>query len=281
MNKTQFKKFEGFLITRNGVSILAQLKALFKKENFSTTEEQITLFKAFHIYHNSIHNRKVEIDEDNLKVIDHSEPTESNEVFYKYVSKYVLENYIKKGIFKLGTVSHYQKAKNNKIKDESEGYTYLTLQSKTRQLSQAYCSGFNFLIFCGSYIPPTDKRSKYLKEKFGSCVLKITNTSSFRRELRKHVQAKRIYYKRVEYDELKILRYKGDFEFSETEQELIDDKTFNLINKIITPNSIFRKPIDYLSEYELRFAFETIRDKKNHVIIHNKGLLDYIEIIEN
>ena len=78
---------------------------------------------------------------------------------------------------------------------------------------------------------------------------------------------------------MKIIKYLTDRDFTDTSKEIVDDATFSLINKIISPNTIFRKTNDYVPEFEIRFAFETNKDQLQPVYLNNKGLLDYIEII--
>lgn len=281
MDKEQFKKYEGFLITRNKISILSQVKSLTKKDTFLTEKQQISFFEAVQKYLDSVQNRTSTYDKDKIEISEYEEQQDAEDVFYKYVTKQSLENYIKKGIFKLGTLNHYQKAKNNKIKDEKEGYTHLIIESEEKQLLQSFCSGFNYLIFCGSYIPPSDTRSKHLIDNFGPCVLKIKNISSFKREIEKHLNIRHSIYNRIEYNEMKILRYFADKGFTDTTSQIIDHKTFSLITKIISPNTVFRKTFDYSPEFELRFAFETSKDQKHPVILNNKGLLKHIEIIKD
>lgn len=281
MDREQFKKYEGFLITRNKISILSQVKSLTKKGTFLNESQQISFFEAVQTYLDSVQNRKSIYDKSKIQIAEFMEPHETDDIFYKYVTKHTLENYIKKGIFKLGTLNHYQKAKNNKIKDEKEGYTHLVIESEEKQLLQSFCSGFNYLIFCGSYIPPSDARSKYLIENFGPCVLRIKNISSFKREIQKHLNVRHSIFNKIEYNEMKILRCFADHGFTDTTSKIIDDRTFSLITKIISPNTIFRKTFDYSKEFELRFAFETNQDQKHPVILNNNGLLNYIEIIQD
>ncbi len=279
MIQQQFKPDEGFLITKKGISILAQVKLLTKTGSFLTNDQQIHFCRDTQIYLDAIQGKQTTYDKDKMKIVDYTEPENSEDVFYKYVSTYDLENYIKKDEFKFGTLNHYQKAENNKIKDEKEGYTHLILESAEKQLLQSFCTGYNYLIFCGSYIPPTNAQSKYLRDNFGECVIKIHNVSLFKKEVQKLLQSNCSYYSRIEYNEMKILKYLTDRDFTDTSQEIIDDATFSLINSIISPNTIFRKTNEYVPEFELRFAFETNKDQLEPVYLNNKGLLDFIEIV--
>ncbi|TFH44566.1 MAG: hypothetical protein E4G94_03490 [ANME-2 cluster archaeon] len=280
MYRQQFKANRGILLTQDRISIFAQIKSITKSGNFLSTDQQIDFFVAVQTYLDSILNKTTNYDRGKIQIEDYQKPTPAEETFYKYVSKSTLNKYIKKGFFKLGNLNHYQKVKNNKIKDENEGYIHLIMESPEKQLLQSFCTGYNYLIFCGSYIPPSDPRSEYLKERFGPCVLKIRNTKSFRREIQKHLNINASLAHKVEYSEMKILKYKTDQVFSDTSAEIIDKETFSLINNIISPNIIFRKTLDYSPEYELRYAFKTPKDRKHPVVLHNQGLLDYIEIIE-
>jgi hypothetical protein len=263
MDKQQFKSLEGFLITKNNKSILAQAKSLTKPGSFLSEEQQKSYFLAVQQYLDSINGNVSNYDKNNIEITNYSEPAVSNNIFYKYVSKKTLNKYIKNGIFKFGNLVHYQKAQNNKIKDEKEGHTHLIIESEDKQLLQSFYTGYNYLIFCGSYMPPNDPRSKYLKDNFGTCVIKIANTKSFRREIQKHLNIKSSLYRRIDYNEMKILKYNANGSFTDTYPQIINNKTFDLMMKIISPSILFRKPIYYSEEYELRFAFETQRDQKN------------------
>ena len=118
-------------------------------------------------------------------------------------------------------------------------------------------------------------------DNFGPCVLRIRNIASFKREIQKQLSINYSICKEVEYNEMKIVRYFSDIEFTDTTNQIIDERTFSLITKIISPNTIFRKPFDYSPEFELRFAFETNKDQKHPVILNNKGLLNYIDIVKD
>lgn len=279
-NREEFKAYRGFVVTRNNISILVSGKSLTKEGVFLSDNECVNYFDIMQNYLDSVQNRKSIYDKDKLLISEYTEPIDSKEIFYKYISKNTLENYIKKGNFKLGTLNYYQRSENNKIKEEKEGCTHLIIEYKDKQLQLSLCYGFNFLIFCGSSIPPSDVRSKYLRENFGPCVLKIHNTNSFKEEIQKCLNAKASFYNKIEYNEMKVLRYFSEEAYGDISSEIIEPKIFSLATKIVGPSTILRKSFDYLNEYELRFAFEMNKDQDYPVMIQNKGLLDYIEIIE-
>ena len=279
-NREEFIANLGSIVTRKDISILVSGKSLTKEGVFLSDKDCINYFDILQTYYDSVGNRKTRYDKDKLQISDFKEPVNSDEVFYKYVSKNTLENYIKKGIFKLGTLNYYQRTENRLLKEEREKCTHLTIVYRNKQISLTLCYGFNFFIFCGSSIPPSDHRSKYLRDTFGPCVLKIYNTNSFQEELQKCLNAKSSFYNKVEYNEMKILRYFSDEELLGISSDLLEPKVFSLVTKIMGPNALFRKPLDFLGECELRFAFETEKDQNYATIVQNEKLLDYIEIIE-
>jgi hypothetical protein len=64
------------------------------------------------------------------------------------------------------------------------------------------------------------------------------------------------------------------------DQSVISDEMFHFIHRRVTLPSLFMKPSSKDPEHELRFAFKTPKDQKTPKDIHNRGLLDYIEVIE-
>lgn len=191
-----------------------------------------------------------------------------------------METFYKKGIFRLGTIGDYQSTKKENIKDENEGYTHLILESETNQLLQSFCGGFNYLLFCGSYVPPEDPRAEYLKENFGPCVMKIENLNSFRKAISKHLNIRYSHYDEVDYSNLQIFKKMIDYDLYEEKSEIFTDRTFKEISRITASVSIFNKWKSFAPEHEMRFAFELPCDQKHPKTLHNKGLLDYIEVIE-
>jgi hypothetical protein len=198
MDKSIFIPLRGFRIYKNGISVLAQQKSISKTDVFFSNEEKIIAAKAVQNYLNAINNL-LSKEYENAKIIRiedfQSEPNQK--VFYKYVSRETLEKYILKGRFRLGTLENYQKTTNTRIQDELEGFVHIVINYKNRQLQQALISGFNYLIFCGSYISPDRPESKYLKENFGDCVIKIKNPRSFMQAMANHLNSRSFYYLKV------------------------------------------------------------------------------------
>ena len=277
--RSKFIKYKGYILTENKKSMLFSAGSQTKEGVFLSNAQLKSMIIALQKLLDHYNNKKREYDD--VEIEDYSSLQNSNEVFYRYISKYDLETFVKKGKFRLGTISHYQKIEDKNRIDEGEGFTHLVLESAKKQQTHSFYAGFHYLVFCGSYIPPSDTRAEYLLKKFGPCVLKIKNIYSFQRMIERHIQSKSTIYKKVKYSDLKALKYLCEQNFEMSDKGITDLETFNLIQNIISPNNIFKKTTDYSNEYELRFAFETIKDQKHPVRVDNKGLLDHIEIVKD
>ncbi|MEQ9403194.1 MAG: hypothetical protein RIM99_06405 [Cyclobacteriaceae bacterium] len=269
----------GSKIRKDNVSLIAQIKSVSKQNVFLSDDLIKDTFKASQKYLNTIYGEP-EAATLSVEIIEYTKQFDSANTFYKYITRESMEKYYKKGYFRLGTLLDYQNAKVENIKDRREGHTHLVLESKERQLLQSFYGGFNYLVFCGSYIPPDDPRSDYLKKKFGSCVMKVSNIQTFKKAIQKHLNICRSHYRQVDYHKIKAFKKTIDFDLDEDMNEIFPDKTFKEINNITSEVSIFYKRDSYSPEHEMRFAFEMPCDQKHPKDLHNKGLLDYVEFIE-
>jgi len=278
MNFYSYLRKKGKPISMNGNTILFRIDGHIKKDANLTLKQQKSFIRATQQFLD--HDDGREGIYDDFEIEKYSQPKNTNEDFYRYITKYELETFVKNGKFRLGTINHYQRIKDKKRVDVGEGFTHLNLESPNKQHIKAYISGLNNLILCGSYIPPTDKRAEYLLKNFGPCVLKVTNINSFIRIIERHIRSTSTLYQRVRYSNIKAVKYFCENDFGIENDEVIDFETFSLIQNIISPFTIFSKTSDFSNEYELRFAFATKKDQRIPINLDIKGLLDHIEIIK-
>jgi hypothetical protein len=279
--RNEFYKNEGFRIYKGGISILAQTHAITKENTFFTEQQILNQAKATQTLLDSIASRPPRnINNPQVLQLDKIFSAPTPDPFYKYISKDSLNNYILKGKFRLGSLEYYQKTTNKNIQDTYEGFTHLAISYQNRQRLQAFYSGFNYLIFCGTYVAPTDKRAAHLLKNFGDCVIQIKDIDGFQSTITKHLSSKKHFRHNVKYEPIKIIQTYTAERLDDIDEPIITDSTFNLIYDTVTLPSIFMKPINYDIEHELRLAFEMPKDQKASLDIELPELLDFIEVIQ-
>jgi len=279
--RSEFYKNQGFRIFQGEISILAQVHAISKENTFFTEAQLIQYAKSAQEFLDSVASRPI-LDMDTPKVLQLNQifHSSTNDSFYKYISRESLDNFILKGKFRLGSLEYYQKTSNKNIQDVYEGFTHLAINYQNRQRIQAFYSGFNYLIFCGSYIPPSDNRANHLLKNFGDCVIRIKDINGFQNAIAGHLSSKKHFRHNVIYEPIKIIQTYTAERLDNIDGPLMTDSTFNLIYNTVSLPSIFIKPTNYCVEYELRLAFEMSWDQKTPLDIDCPGLLDFIEVVQ-
>jgi len=169
---------KGRLETIDKNSIVVQIYSQTKTDSLLTETQKKIYVIALEKYLDFTLGLEEEYTEDNVSIEEYAQPTNTNEYFYRYISKKTLKE-VEKGKFKLGNLYEYQKTNDKHRGDIKEGHIHLLLENPSRQYAPTFYGGYNFLITCGSYIPPDDTRADYLLNKFGPCVIRIRNINSF------------------------------------------------------------------------------------------------------
>lgn len=288
----------GIKVSDGKKSILAQMKSQFKTTLSETqmigfAKNLETFLSAMSRSEGSSVFNELPIPHLPTKILDLQSvelTTDYTGDIYKYVTKDTLEKYIKKDSFRLGALLDYQNTFEENIKDAKEGYTQVFIDIHEKQSCQAFFSGFNYLIFCGTDVSPDDARSDKLKDNFGPCVIRIRDVRQFTKVIAEFLLSELAVCRRVEYQPVKIIRTRNDDFINESLQHIMSLKMFDFIHEIVTLPSIFMKPhycfrsngmrYDYKDEHEVRIAFKMDKDRDQPVYLNGLGLIDLIEIVE-
>ena len=280
--KSKFLKYKGFLHTKNNISLLAQFFSITKENIRLTDAEKAKMSNAIVDYLLNVGNLKRYPENiDNILVRDIFTPSTGH--IYKYINEQVYNDFISKGIFRLGSIKYYQAVENDRIKDEFEGFTNLFLDYINRELMVTLFSGYNFAIFCGtSNYNSNSNNSEDMKNKFGRIILKISDPIEFGNIIKETLRAKSYYCYEIKYSARKIFSIDfGNERFDHTFKDKyeITPELFDIFyNNSFFP-SLFIKPEFFSDEKEIRIAFEMDRDIDDPIDIENKDLLKYIEIL--
>lgn len=192
---------------------------------------------------------------------------------YKYLQPEVFNNYIEKGKWQLGCIQQYRTIENQKQRDEFEGYSFLNLIINNHLVSTVCNSGFNYLIFCGTY----KDNSTLHKEQFGEKKISIPNVKSFAEAIKKTINAKKYYVQKVNYDSVK-LHINRDYIYNNqiSLDNILVEPFFDCLRDNLLYPSLFVKPETFRQENEVRIIFEMHKDYKKPLKFDNIGLNDFI-----
>jgi len=274
--KTRFIKNQGIEYIHNNSSIIFQVISISHKDNKLTHSEQKEftglVAKLLSNFDNSIPIKKVEGEFD---LIEESYDLD-NIHFYKYVNKDIVEKYLVKGKFQLGSIKYYREIENKESRDEREGYCNLNFENHNQSLFTSVISGFDYFIFCGTHhVDP----SKYMHNRFGDYLIEIKDIKSFANAMKIAIGAEDWSIHKVQYSDYKSKKVQIEFENFENNFPNLSEKLFDIIKFHSKFPSLFVKPVAFIPEKELRLVFKmksNIKSKKLNV--DNKGLLRYIEI---
>lgn len=262
--------YNGVDISIDGKRILIQGESGFRKR--LSDEELVYFFDAMDRYNQDLGRKPVpKIDN---TFVNTSESFETCGKFTRYVPNDVYEKYIKKGIFRFGTLKYFQNMENEIAKDEMEGFCNIFLTINNEYSACSALTGYNYLILCGT----DDTNSQYHLDTFGKCKITIPNIDSFCQAVQKAIRAEDYQIKKVRYDDRKLFRTMAININNADELKIGNAKRYKLIMQQAALPSLFIKPTGFNVEKELRIAFEMPKDQKKSLQITNIGLLDYLKI---
>jgi len=277
-NKTHNLKFfhneQGVVVSYKKKKFILGLYLLGNKESFED-EDFIKLAKTTLKFHCNVRNLPIH----EIEIFKQVTPNLSNDYtpFYKYVSNEVYDNYIKRGIFQLGTIEQYRNIENCLQRDVFEGHSFLNLKINNQIVSVICNSGFNYYIFCGTKSINSDSH----KEKFGEKVLYFPTVKNFAEIVCRQINAKNYYIQNVEYSTLKLYINKDNINDTKIEtNSILSSRFFDIIQKHLIYPSLFVKPELFSDENEVRIIFEMKKDVNKPSRFENKLLLNQIEVIQ-
>jgi hypothetical protein len=266
------------------VSILLQVLGQ-SKPGITFTEAQLhSFFQHTHQYLQNVGAYESEtLQFSPVADADSFAPTADTD-FFKFVDDRTLNEFILKGHFQFGSIQYYRDIENQNAKDGREGLASLVITTPEVQIFAALVSGYNFGIFCGT---AQLEYKELMSAKFGRNILRIKSVRRFADSVAHIIRARRHYFNRVAYDDLKLFRTKtlNRFNFAQNNRgtdfdpAIIDDKLFRFLCDKSFFASLFMKPLRFVNESELRIAFELSEDVPGCVRITDKSLLQHIEII--
>ena len=196
---------------------------------------------------------------------------------FKFIPTDILNNRIKKGWFRLGTLEGYRNAENVRIKDVQEGFTTLLISTKDRQIYSSLMAGFNYYVFCATEISSKDG-SGQMQQNFGESLIRIKSIKSFASAVAKAIGARRVLISRIQYTDSKLYQFeKKNYQVGNEIRTAFDDLYDDILQNLPLP-SLFLKPSFFKPENEVRLAFEMPKDVKRNLDLNNLGLLRQIEI---
>ncbi len=276
-NDTAHLKFshnsEGVIAKYKNKKFILGYLSILKERTDLTDEEYISYAQSVLNYHCSV--RGVPFHKIGKLEPISSKPIINNYTpFYKYTSNAIFDQYIKKGIWQLGTIQQYRTIENIKQRDEFEGHSFLNLNINNHIVSTICSSGFNYLIFCGTRKANSDIH----KQQFGEKEIYFPNIKSFAESVRKTINAKRYFIQNVEYNTLKLYINKTPIANPEIDiNNILTPAYFDVINEHLIYPGLFVKPESFKDENEVRIVFEMPQDYYKPNRFENKDLLNYIK----
>ena len=195
--------------------------------------------------------------------------------FVKYVPRETYENYIKNGSFQLSSLKKYREIERSESRDEREGFSYLIINSGTRQIIASVLSGFNYLLLCGTDSITDDQ---FMRKKFGEVRLEIKNISSFADKIMTSIGAKSWDIQKVQYTDFKAFTFDYEIKDLNGVGPDLSEELFSVLYSASYTPSIFSKPTFFSPENEFRLIFEFDENVKNEININDISLLDDISI---
>jgi hypothetical protein len=215
-----------------------------------------------------------------------AEPADQH--FFKYVPARTWK-YLQEGSFQFGSAEYYRRAENPKIRDWLEGLSIVQLFSGDDQVTFAIRVGFNCAIFCGTREingPDHERMMAQFSDGGGKC-LRIRPLPDFMVHVKKRTRAFRVRLHDVIYTDAKLLMLNHP-EASQLRTylkgspsiEQISRRFFAELYEIGLVPSLFVKPTSYMHERERRMVFELRDDLTSPVIVKDKELLQFVEVVD-
>lgn len=244
------------------------------KEDASLTDKEMKEYIKLVLTAQNMLNRLPLHKIDDFRTIDVIDIVNDYTPFYKYTSMNSYENFFKRGQWQLGCIQQYKTIENKKQRDEFEGQCFMNMMINNHKTNSLVCTGFNYLIFCG-----TRKASSELhKDSFGEKELYFPNVRSFADSVKKTIGAKRYYIQNVEYNTSKWFNVKDHILDDQVNlEDIINTRYVELINQYSVYPSLFVKPEAFCPENEVRIVFEMDKDYNKPLRFENRSLLDYVK----
>jgi len=274
---TRYMDFrEGFKYTKENVSIVIGLKSSIN-ENHQLDEEHLAHFvEGFIQFHRGLQG-KGSYSASFQEVLTPMSFSELETIsFYKYTPTETLNNFIRKGKFQFGSIEYYRKIENAASQDDFEGFSMLVISTLKNQVITSVLSGFNYYILSG-----TTSISNSHPTKFGRSIYKIENLHNFARSVQKAIGARRYYFNKISYSDLKLFSVNSSIENAEWIKNAdLSEEMFDFMYQNSFMPSLFCKPNRFQDEDEIRLVFEMPADCKKFLRITNLGLLDNLVILD-
>jgi hypothetical protein len=280
-----FEPNAGYRFYKEEVSLLLHAAARFKQAAVITNYDMLKLFQRLNRYLKDVGAYDAERQGvSNIMTSNHF-PDPTDVEFFKFMPKKSLEYYLQ-GSLQLGSIEYYRTIEQQNSKDSLEGLSNIAVTTRNHLFAVSLASGYNFGILCGT---ATLNRRTEMSQLFGTHIIKIRNLKSFAEDVKSLFGAKRYYFNRDIYNDLKMFRMKTlkSIRLSRTEPpgnfdpDLIGDNVFDLLYEGSFLPSLFIKPTRFSIEEELRLVFEMPTDvPPPHVLRKtDEAILKHIEVI--
>jgi hypothetical protein len=280
----EFEPYAGYRFFKGEVSILLHAAARFKPTAIVTSVDLYNLFRRINKFLQTVGAYEAERQgvSDLLNADHFPEPKHAD--FYKFMPDRSLD-YFLNGSFQFGSIQYYRGIEQQNSKDAMEGLSNIAIKTPKHLIGMSLTSGYNFGIFCGAR--NLSRRSE-MSARFGPRIIKIVDLKNFAEDVRSKLGARRFYFNRVIYNDLKMFRVKTLKSFDligpgapndNFDPQVIIEPVFNLLCDSSFLPSLFMKPTRFSIEEELRLVFEMPTDIPQVLRITDKALLKHIEVI--
>lgn len=197
---------------------------------------------------------------------------------FKYTNPIDIENYLKYGKIKLGTIDSFRFLENLKAKDIAEGFSNVVLNFNGDDNIFPISTGFNSYNLCFT----NKSNSDYHQNNFGKGCYEISDVIGFCEHVKTKLNAKRYYIRKVCYSDLKITRT-DNLSIRKFLKNLkngeISELLFDEIIKIAYFPCLFIKPIAFKEEQEVRIVFEMKADVEEVMYLTDSEIIQYLNFI--
>jgi hypothetical protein len=272
--RCEFERDAGFRFSKGNISLLLHAVARFRQTAVVTNYDHFNFFKATNKFLQSVGAYDREQTLPGALLQPNHFPDLEDAQFYKFVREQDLA-YYNEGSFQFGSIQYYRAIEHQSSKDAMEGLANVAIKTPSHLFGMSLASGYNFGIFCGT----ADLRQQdEMSAKFGPRIIRIANLRAFAEETKALLGARRFYFNRVVYDDLKIFRVET-LKSIDLDQPLISDAVFDLLYDNSFLPSLFMKPTRFAVEEELRLVFEMADDVPKVLPLIDKNLSKRIELI--
>jgi hypothetical protein len=281
----EFEQHAGFRFFKDDISILLHAAARFKQTATVTSTDLYNYFRHLNKFLQSVGAYSPERQGVSELLTDSNFPALKNAEFFKFLPETSLDYYLK-GSFQFGSIRYYRNIEAQNSKDAMEGLSNIAIKTPKHLIGVSLASGYNFGIFCGT--SSLEKRREK-SDRFGSRIIKIANLRQFAEDVQASLGAKKYYFNKVSYNDLKLFRANTlkSFDLSRPnapnnnfDPGVIDKAAFDLLYDTSFLSSLFMKPTRFSVEQELRLVFEMPKDVPDVIRLQNPELAKHIEIVQ-